>query len=229
MALLVADTMTAVVAAPTSSRMARPPSAKERVMVRICACQRRWSSSVTSLNSRFKVERSCVEVGRIGAIELDGDDARDRQRIERVGLSQPRLEQLRGIAHAQRTRIDDARLLRQEARDVADELVDVGAVLHLDLHRDLAGDVAQPGRGGLVHHVDRAGRQAGEEAHDGDHQRQRAAGDGAGRHDRRVGLSRLVAAGAGRALAPPAGRAAGRVCSCVPRPCVTVAGPVRSR
>jgi hypothetical protein len=35
--------------------------------------------------------------------------------------------------------------LQQKAGDVADELVDVAAVLHLDLHRHLAGDVAQPG------------------------------------------------------------------------------------
>ena len=32
--------------------MARPPSAKERVMVRICCCQRRWSSRLTPLNCR---------------------------------------------------------------------------------------------------------------------------------------------------------------------------------
>ena len=41
MALRVADTMTAMVAAATSASTARPPSAAERVSVRISACQRR--------------------------------------------------------------------------------------------------------------------------------------------------------------------------------------------
>ena len=41
MALRVAEMMMAVVAAPTSIRIANPPSAKERVTVRIWLCQRR--------------------------------------------------------------------------------------------------------------------------------------------------------------------------------------------
>ena len=95
--------------------------------------------------------------------------------------------------------------------DVGHRLVDVGALLGLDLHRDLAGDVAQPGGGRLVHHVDRAGRQAGEKAHDGDDERQRAAGDRAGRHDRRGRLrsDRCAASGCGRVRAS-AVRACGR-------------------
>ena len=94
--------------------------------------------------------------------------------------------------------------------------------LGFDLHRHLAGDVAQPGVGRLVHHVDGAGRQAGEKAHDGDDEGERAAGDRAGRNDRRrwSGWDRRAASGSA-ARAPPASSLGGgraRPLVCVDRP-----------
>ena len=112
---------------------------------------------------------------------------------ERVGLPEPWLQQLGRVGDAQRTHAGDAGLARQEAAHVRDQLVDVGTLLGLDLHSDFAGDIAQPGGGRLVHHVDRAGSQAGEKAHDGDDERQRAAVTEPAGTIGAVGLRRIVA------------------------------------
>ncbi len=126
-----------------------------------------------------------VEVGRCVAIQLDRDEARNRQRLELVHLAEPRLEQRRRFVHAQRPYVGDARLTAQKRRHVLHRLLRVPRILGLDLDRNFAGDITQPGIRRLADHVDRTGRETGQEAHDRDHHRERPARDRSGRHDRR--------------------------------------------
>ncbi len=86
-------------------------------------------------------------------------------------------------------------LLGQIARNVLNELTGFDTILGLDLYGDLAGDILEPGFGRLIDHVDSTRRQASEEAHDGDDQCQRTAGDGASRNDRSLDLLATLSVG----------------------------------
>ena len=125
------------------------------------------------------------DVGRIGAVDLDRDQPRDRQRRERVAAAEPRLEQLGRILGGQRLHSRDPGLLGEKQRDQRHLLLDVGLVDRIELDGDLARDVVDPGIRRLIDHVDRAGGEAGEEGHDGDHHGERVAGDRGRRHDLR--------------------------------------------
>src|SRR5262245_60898868 len=133
-----------------------------------------------------------IELGGSVAIHLERDQARDGQRPQGIGLAEPGFEQLRGVGNAQGSHRGNAGLRGEKARYICHDLVDVGTVTGLDLYRHLAGDIAQPSVSRLVHHVDRAGGEAGKKAHDGDNECQRAPGHRSGGHDWRIGL-RLVA------------------------------------
>ena len=75
---------------------------------------------------------------------------------------------------------------------------DVDAVDRADLDGDLAQDVGLPVARGVADQRDRAERQAGEEAHDGDDDGQRVAGDGVLRHELGRLAQRPAAPGGGR-------------------------------
>ena len=67
-----------------------------------------------------------------------------------------------------------------------DLLFDVGGVHGIELDGDLTRNVVDPGVRRLIDHVDAAGREAGEESHDGEHDCQRVADDRRRRHDLRA-------------------------------------------
>ena len=100
------------------------------------------------------------------AIHLHRDEARHGQRLQRIDLAEPRLEQRRRFVHASgRTRAMPG-WRREKRRHVGDRLLGVDVILGLDLDRNLAGDILQPGIRRLADHVDGARREAGKEAHD---------------------------------------------------------------
>ncbi len=129
--------------------------------------------------------RDGLQVRRRAAIQLQRDKARHGERLERVDLAEPRLEQRGRFLDGKRPHIRDAGLAAEKRRDLQHDLLGVDLILGLDLDRHLAGDVLEPGVGRLPDHVDGAGRQAGQEAHDRDHERERLARDRSCRHDRR--------------------------------------------
>jgi len=124
-----------------------------------------------------------LNVRRIRAVDLDRDQARNRQRLQRAGLSEPRLEQLGAVVGGERLHLGDALLLGEEQRHQRHLLLDVGGIDRIELDRDLAGDIVDPSVGRLIDHVHRAQGEGGEERHDGDHHGERIAGDRGRRHD----------------------------------------------
>ncbi len=128
-----------------------------------------------------------VDVGRVGPVDLDGDQAGDGQGGQRRGGAEPWLKQLGGVLGGERPHPGHALLLGEEERDQRHLLFDVGGVDGIELDGDFAGDVVDPGVRRLVDHVDAAGGEAGEEGHDGDHHGERVAGDRGRRHDLRRG------------------------------------------
>jgi hypothetical protein len=137
-----------------------------------------------ALEFTAKSGRDFLKVRRLHAIDFNRNEARHGQRLQGIGIAEPGFQQRGRGFQRQRLCRPDARLPFKEGHDVEHRLVGIDLVTWLDLHGHLTGDVAQPGVGRLLDHPHRARGQTGEEAHDGDDERQRPAGDGSRRHDR---------------------------------------------
>jgi len=110
------------------------------------------------------------KIGRIAPVDPQRNQAGHGNAVERARLAEPRLQQPLGGLVRQRVDLHDTGDLRQEQRHLGGALFHIDAFQRLKLNGDFARNVASPGRGRLVDHVNRPGCQAGQKTHDRDHE-----------------------------------------------------------
>ena len=125
------------------------------------------------------------QIERGAGLNPRDDDARHRQIVERQSAAEPGLQQFGGFVLGERPDLDDAGLGAHRLRDRRRVAVEIAPGCGADLDGDFARDFRLPLRRRGADQQHRAGRDRGEERHDGDDRDQRAAGDRGARHDRR--------------------------------------------
>ena len=126
------------------------------------------------------------DLGRIVAVDLHRDEPWNCETLKHVRLADPWLDKLEGLLAGEWRDPLDAVLVLEEFRDIRDLLLAHVAGARLDLNGDLRRDILRPDICRIENQIHAAGGQRREKAHDCDHERQRPAGDRAGRHNGRV-------------------------------------------